>query len=121
MRPVARFPGLGLGKGLALLVLGCMGLQLTAQSTVDSLPDAPSALVGQRTTWHELKTPAPKHHNWFYRHPVLVGLIAGGTIGGVIAIRQYHTCPSVIDGYGYQGTPPCPNWCGPHGCTWPSH
>ena len=102
---------------LLALVLALNGLQTAAQST---LPDAPLP-QSHRTGWHELKASAPKRHNWFYRHPVLLGLIAGGTIGTVVAIKQYHTCSHRIDGFPYDGTYPCPKSCdGPGVCYWPA-
>jgi len=46
---------------------------------------------------------------WSKRHPVAAGLIIGAGVGvGVgLATRRGH-CPSVINGYPYNGTPPCP-------------
>jgi hypothetical protein len=42
-------------------------------------------------------------------HPVLYGMAAGVATGATIAILTRHTCPHAINGYPYDGTPPCPN------------
>jgi hypothetical protein len=70
------------------------------------------------STWHDIH-PHVRHHNWAYRHPAIVGLIAGGGITLGIALSHRQTCPSVITGYPYTGTPPCPYECSATGCEWP--
>lgn len=50
--------------------------------------------------------------NYAARHPVRtkVGLIAIGAGTAVaVALATRHTCPHTINGYPYDGTPPCPN------------
>ena len=43
------------------------------------------------------------------RHPVITAAVV--TIPTVIVVAHFttHNCPSVINGYPYSGTPPCPN------------
>jgi hypothetical protein len=44
------------------------------------------------------------------RHPAITGMVAGGAVGLTLGLvyRPPH-CPSMINGYPYNGTPPCPN------------
>lgn len=43
------------------------------------------------------------------RHPAVYGIVAGVAIGGTVAILTHHSCPKVVNGYPYDGTPPCPD------------
>lgn len=42
------------------------------------------------------------------RHPVLSGAVIGLAAGVTVAIATHHSCPHMINGYRYDGTPPCP-------------
>lgn len=46
------------------------------------------------------------------RYPVLYGMAVGGSVGLTYGLLTNHHCPSVINGYPYQGNQkPCPyNW-----------
>lgn len=55
-----------------------------------------------------------------HRHPKLTALVIGAAAGTAIGLATYQKpCPSHIDGYGYNGTPPCPKSCDSDGCYWP--
>ncbi|HEY6766618.1 MAG TPA: hypothetical protein VI386_17805 [Candidatus Sulfotelmatobacter sp.] len=43
------------------------------------------------------------------RHPVAYGVLIGASAGVAIGLATRHTCPSMINDYPYEGTPPCPN------------
>lgn len=43
------------------------------------------------------------------RHPVLTGVVGGAAIGVTVGLATRHTCPHMVNGYPYDGTPPCPN------------
>ncbi len=43
------------------------------------------------------------------RHPLIYGAAIGATVGVTVALATRHTCPSMINGYPYSGSPPCPN------------
>jgi hypothetical protein len=68
--------------------------------------------------WHTI--PAPTR-NWAYRHRKMLFLIGGGVGGAIIGFKLGYRkpCPTMIDGYPYDGGPVCPTWCGPKGCYWP--
>jgi hypothetical protein len=71
--------------------------------------------------WHQLKElpPMPKSHNWFYRHPLLTVAIPMVIGGGIYALTKQWGCPSHINGFAYDGTPPCPTQCYAIGnCEW---
>lgn len=47
----------------------------------------------------------------YHKHPTLIvvtGLVGGAGVGLIVASTTRNVCPSVINGYHYQGTPPCP-------------
>lgn len=44
-----------------------------------------------------------------HRHPVIMGVVIGGAAGVTAGLLTRHTCPHMINGYYYDGTPPCPN------------
>jgi hypothetical protein len=116
------------------LVLSCILFAATAHC--QDLPDNPAPVCQRtiidenahityvtipcenmpKTEWHTL--PPPKHHNWFYRHPLLTSAIIVGAVGGIVASTRQWGCPSHIDGYPYDGTPPCPKSCEADGCYW---
>jgi hypothetical protein len=107
-------------KALSLFVVVLMLTPVFAQE----VPDAPKpAPVYAPQEPHILPyytvLPAPKHHNWAYRHPIIVGAIAGGTFGLVWGLTHTNSCPSYINGVPYNGTKPCPKSCeGPGDCYW---
>lgn len=86
-------------------------------SRVDGSEDLHS---GATLTSPSLKTePLAKHHNWFYRHPVITGAVAGGTFALIWGLTHTNSCPSYINGIPYNGTKPCPKSCeGPGDCYW---
>lgn len=48
--------------------------------------------------------------NFAHRHPVIVKVVPSMiAVPVAYALSHQHTCPSVINGYPYSGTPPCPN------------
>jgi hypothetical protein len=57
-----------------------------------------------------------------HRHPKATAIVVGAGVGiGVGLVVGYRKgCPSHVDGYPYDGTPPCPSWCGKDGCYWPT-
>jgi hypothetical protein len=105
------------------VVIALTAIRACAQ---DSLPDAPSAVKRQDCglkspcpEWHlDHAIPAVKRHNWFYRHPVATAAIVVGIAGGIVAATRQWGCPNKIDGYPYDGTPPCPKSCEADGCYW---
>lgn len=56
-----------------------------------------------------------------HRHPKLTALTIGAAAGLAIGLATYQKpCPHYIDGFGYDGTRPCPKSCeGPGDCYWP--
>ena len=112
-----------------LLVLCCGALGQEA-----SLPDAPSSAWCCKSAdgvWVipavsdlgsgelMLAGTAPKH-NWAYRHPLILGAIAGGTFALIYGLTHRTGCPSTINGYPYSGNGhPCPTKCDSDGCYWP--
>lgn len=56
--------------------------------------------------------PLPAVHRAHHTRTWLITLgilAAGAVVGGEIALHQHDTCPKMINGYPYDGTPPCPN------------
>ena len=44
------------------------------------------------------------------KHPVIVGLAVGTSVGLTIALVTRHNCPHRINGVPYDGTAPCPKY-----------
>lgn len=54
------------------------------------------------------------------RHPAIYGAVIGGGIMVTYSLAHRQGCPSVIDGYPYNGYGrPCPTRCDEDGCYWP--
>ena len=72
-------------------------------SAVASLPENPAP---QFQPVYEF--PKHDHKHWVSRHPVYFMLILGGASAGGVAIGYHYlhqSCPSMINGYPYNGTP----------------
>ena len=63
----------------------------------------------------------PQHHNWAYRHPLIIGAIGGGTFALIYGLTHRTGCPHYINGVKYDGNGrPCPTRCDSDGdCYWP--
>lgn len=68
---------------------------LTLVLTIAALVLSQTACVGLRSNMR--------------RHPAIYGIAAGAVAGVSIGLATRHTCPPMINGYRYDGTPPCPN------------
>lgn len=81
-----------------------------------SLPDAPTP---QPT--HVYKDGySSVHHSWPRRHAFALEMIGLGVAAGVFFYKTWpERCASKIDGFPYDGTPPCPTSCEADGCYWP--
>ena len=44
-----------------------------------------------------------------HRHPVAFGVVSGVAVAVTVSSLTRHVCPATINGYPYNGTPPCPN------------
>jgi hypothetical protein len=44
------------------------------------------------------------------RHPVIWGVTTGAAISLVVVVATHKSCPPVINGVPYDGTPPCPKY-----------
>jgi hypothetical protein len=71
------------------------GLGEPMDTSVKRAPPEPSRLPGSAADLAQPVTPAPQSRNWFLRHSVLVGAIAGATVGAVAATTGNNTlfCP----------------------------
>lgn len=52
------------------------------------------------------------------RHPRTTGIVVGSAAAVIVTAVRHHSCARSYDGIPYQGTPPCPTWCGQDGCYW---
>lgn len=58
--------------------------------------------------------------SWVRRHPLLLEGIGLSVAAGIFFYKTWpQRCPSDVDGYPYNGTPPCPKSCESDGCYWP--
>jgi hypothetical protein len=77
------------------------------------LPSVACQKIGYKDKTNEWRTLEQPKKSWMSKHPTktkVLFIISGGIIGGVIAYEtRPGTCPSIINGYAYNGTPPCPS------------
>ncbi len=71
------------------------GLGEPMDTSVKKAPSEPSRLPGSAAGLAQPVTPTPQARSWFLRHSVLVGVIAGATVGTVAAATGNNTlfCP----------------------------
>jgi hypothetical protein len=57
--------------------------------------------------------PAYKYQSWVSRHPTRTKaffILGGAAVGtGIAIVTRRGSCPKFINGYAYNGTPPCPS------------
>jgi hypothetical protein len=107
-------------KLLTLLLFTSLAVAQSPRTHLDSIPNAPSAsqpntlpvsFSTKEGTYYQVQELPPKPDSFWRGHPTRTKIIIaaiGGGIGLTIALATRHNCPKKINGYVYDGTPPCP-------------